>query len=98
MSQQLMSDGSLTPGSPDTRPSAVAQLHDYRRTKDVHPDLEPLRKQVSEIIDVILAGKSPDEAELREQLRRHVARHPGRPEKALLGHLISVSDRQNEAG
>jgi hypothetical protein len=98
MSQQLMSDGSLTPDPPDTRPSSVAQLHDYRRTKGVRSDLEPLRKQVSEIIDAILAGKSPDEAELREQLRRHVVQHPGRPEKALLGHLISVSDRQNEAG
>jgi hypothetical protein len=57
-----------------------------------------LHIQVSEIIAAILAGKSPDEAELREQLRRHVARHPGRPEKALLAHLIAVSDRQNEAG
>jgi hypothetical protein len=53
---------------------------------------------VSTIIDAILADNAPDEAEVREKLRLHVARNPGRPEKALLGHLISMSDRQDEAG
>jgi hypothetical protein len=98
MSQQLTSDGFLTPSPPPFKPSPVAHLHEYRQSKNACSDLEPLRKQVSDIIDAILAGSSPDEAELREQLRRHVARHPDRPEKALLRHLISLSGCQDEAG
>ena len=98
MSQQLISDGSLPSDPPNHTPAGVTQLDDYRRVKDVEPDLELLRQQVSAIIETILNANSPDEAELREALRRHVARNPGRPEKALLGHLISVSDRQDEAG
>lgn len=98
MSQQLMSDGSPTPNSRLPRPSAVALLQDYRRPKDVDVDREPLRGQVSMIIEAILAGNSPDEADLRERLRRHVTRNPGRPERALLGHLISMPGREDEAG
>jgi hypothetical protein len=54
-------------------------------------DLEPLRRQVYAIIDAILLDTKPDEAGVRDQLRWHVANHPGRPEKALLDHLLSVS-------
>jgi hypothetical protein len=98
MSQQLMSDGSPTSNPPSHTASSIVQLDGYRRTKDVEPDLALLRQQVSAIIDAILTVDSPDEAELRAALRQHVARNPGRPEKALLGHLISVADRQDEAG
>ena len=100
MSHQMLSEESLTPDAPHPSPTqtSVAQLNDYRRAKAVDPDLEPLRLQVSTIIDAILADSRPDEADVREKLRRHVARNPGRPEKALLGHLISMSDHQNEAG
>ena len=100
MSHQMLSEESPTPDAPrpSPTPSSVAQLNDYRQAKAVDPDLEPLRLQVSTIIDAILADSRPDEADVREKLRRHVARNPGRPEKALLGHLISMSDHQNEAG
>ncbi|MDQ0822576.1 hypothetical protein QFZ79_000315 [Arthrobacter sp. V4I6] len=98
MLHQLMSEESLSPDAPRSTPSSVARLNDYRRAKGADPDVEPLRRQVSAIIDAILADNAPDEAEVREKLRRHVARNPGRPEKALLGHLISMSDRQDEAG
>ena len=54
-------------------------------------DLKPLRGQVTEIIDAILAETGPEEAEVREQLRRHVASHPDHPEKALLKHLLNLS-------
>jgi hypothetical protein len=54
-------------------------------------DLEPLRRQVSAIIDGILSETQATEATVRERLRRHVADNPGRPEKALLDHLLSVS-------
>lgn len=54
-------------------------------------DLEPLRRQASAIIDGVLSETQPDEATVREQLRWHVADNPGRPEKALLNHLLSVS-------
>jgi hypothetical protein len=99
MSQQRTSDEPPTPDpSPSPRPSAVAQLNDYRRNKEIDPDLGPLRRQVTAIIEAILTCESPEDGELREALRRHVARNPGRPEKALFGHLITLSDRQDEAG
>ncbi|QDY91623.1 hypothetical protein E7Y32_01950 [Arthrobacter sp. UKPF54-2] len=53
--------------------------------------MEPLRRQVSAIIDAILSETKPEEALVREQLRRHVANNPGQPEKALLNHLLSIS-------
>ena len=71
--------------SPDFRPQ------EYRRSPEVDPDLEPLRQQVSAIIDAILSDTTPEEAQVREKLRRHVANNPGQPEKALLSHLLSVS-------
>jgi hypothetical protein len=46
---------------------------------------------VSAIIDAILSETKPEEAPVREELRWHVANNPGRPEKALLDHLLSVS-------
>ena len=61
------------------------------RSPETHEDLEPLRRQVSAIIEAILAETKPDEALVREQLRWHVANNPGEPEKALLNHLLSVS-------
>ncbi len=61
------------------------------RTPETPEDLEPLRRQVSAIIDAILSETKPDEAAVREQLRWHVANNPGQPEKALLNHLLAVS-------
>ena len=64
------------------------------RAHDVDPGLGPLRRQVSAIIDTILSDTTPDEAQVRDRLRWHVANNPGQPEKALLGHLLSVSEEQ----
>jgi len=61
------------------------------RSPEPSEDLEPLRRQVSAIIDAILSETKPEEAPVREQLRWHVANNPGQPEKALLNHLLSVS-------
>ena len=77
--------------SPDYRPQ------EYRQSPGVDQDLGPLRRQVSAIIDAILSDTKPEEAQLREKLRWHVANYPGQPEKALLNHLLSVSVEQ-EAG
>ena len=38
----------------------------------------------------------PEEAEVREKLRWHVANNPGQPEKALLEHLLTVAVRQDD--
>ncbi|MGY2743553.1 hypothetical protein ACQCSU_16035 [Pseudarthrobacter sp. O4] len=84
--------------APRSVPSSPTRLEDYRRAHEVDPDLEPLRRQVSTIIDAILADNTPEEAEVREKLRWHVARNPGRPEKALMGHLLSMSARREAAG
>ncbi len=50
----------------------------------------PLQSQALEIIDEILAGSAPEEAEARASLRRQVARNPGRPERALLAHMMGI--------
>jgi len=73
--------------SPDFRPQD-------RQSPEVDPDLEPLRQQVSAIIDAILSDTKPEEGHVRERLRWHVANNPGQPEKALLSHLLSVSVEQ----
>jgi len=67
------------------------------RGADQDPDLEPLRRQSTSIIDEVLAGTEPEEAEAREKLRWHVANNPGQPEKALLEHLMTVGVRQDES-
>ena len=83
-----------------TRPSKLSpgsRTPEYRRapTADhVDPDLGALRRQVSAIIDTILLDTNPAEAQVREKLRWHVANNPGKPEKALLDHLLSVSVEQ----
>lgn len=80
--------------SSDTRPPEYRRSTAADRTHHVDPDLGPLRRQVSAIIDAILSETKPEEAQVRERLRRHVANNPGQPEKALLGHLLSVSVEQ----
>lgn len=67
---------------------------EYRQSTEFDPDVEPLRRQVSAIIDAILSDTKPEEAHVRERLRWHVANNPGQPEKALLNHLLSVSVEQ----
>lgn len=65
--------------------------------KAVEPPLEQLRGlrlQVLEIIDEVLAESSQATEAVREQLRQHIAAHPGRPETALLEHLSSLRSEQ----
>lgn len=73
-----------------TRPPARPSRRSSPRPGEDEQDLRLLRGQVIEIIDAILAETSPEEADVRERLRRHVANHPGRPEKALLKHLLGL--------
>ena len=59
----------------------------------VHEDpsgVLPIQLQAREIIDDILSSPVADEADIRASLRRHVADHPGQPEKALLIHMLTV--------
>ena len=74
--------------SPDRRPQERAW------STEVNHDLEPLRRQVSAIIDAILSDTKPEEAHVREKLRQHINNNPGQPEKALLCHLLAVSLEQ----
>lgn len=75
------------------RPARKESFHspDSHEWSGAEDDISPLRGQVSEIIDAILAETGPEEAEVRAQLRRHVANHPGHPEKALLKHLLNLT-------
>lgn len=56
----------------------------------VEQDLEPLRRQVTLIIEEILAEDGLASEPVRERLRFHVERNPGAPERALLKHLLSA--------
>ncbi|MDQ0031468.1 EAL domain-containing protein [Arthrobacter bambusae] len=61
--------------------------------------LRGLRRQVLEIIDEVLSDSSQATDAVREQLRQHLAAHPGRPEEALLEHLTSLrSEQQDQQG
>ncbi|UUL75467.1 GAF domain-containing protein [Pseudarthrobacter sp. Fe7] len=48
------------------------------------PSTSPIQLQAMKIIDEILSSPAPDEAGIRASLRRHVANHPGQPEKRYL--------------
>ncbi|MCA4134245.1 ATP-dependent Clp protease proteolytic subunit [Arthrobacter sp. M4] len=52
-----------------------------------------VRNQAKEIIDEILRGTAPEEENIRKRLLHCVARHPGRPEEALLEHLMARERR-----
>lgn len=82
-----------TAGPSKTSPGHRPQEHG--RSPEVDHDLEPLRRQVSAIIDAILSDTKPEEAHVREKLRQHINNNPGQPEKALLCHLLAVSLEQD---
>lgn len=58
----------------------------------------PLQGQAADIIASIFADPSPDLAEVKRNLRKCVAAHPGAPELALLAHLMETSERVNAEG
>jgi hypothetical protein len=49
-----------------------------------------LQLQALEIIEEILSGTAPEEAEARHSLKWHVDHHPGQPQRALLMHLMTL--------
>lgn len=49
-----------------------------------------IRRQAREIINAVLSDPAPEQAGIRDQLREHLAAHPGNPEKALAEHLSSL--------
>lgn len=55
----------------------------------------PIAGQALEIILSILEDPSPGLVEVQLRLRRCLAAHPGRPERALLAHLLETSQCVN---
>ena len=53
-------------------------------------DTSGVRRQASAIIDTVLSDPAPEQGRVRDQLREHLAAHPGHPETALKEHLISL--------
>ncbi|QCB98644.1 hypothetical protein E5206_18460 [Arthrobacter sp. PAMC25564] len=112
MMQHSLMSNEPSSSAPLSKPSSDsdAQVLEFRRPRGLErtpslsldqlgadeQDLGPLRGQVTEIIDAILAETGPEEAEVRDNLRRQVANHPGQPEKALLKHLLNLSAQQEE--
>lgn len=94
MPNLLMSTSLLRTTTRPSKSSRDSRSQEYRRTPEVDSDLGPLRSQVTAIIDAILTDTKPEEAQVREKLRWHIANNPGQPEKALLSHLLSVSGEQ----
>lgn len=62
------------------------------------PATTPIGAQAVEIITSILEDASPGLAEVKLRLRRCLADHPGRPEQALLAHLMETSSQVNAEG
>lgn len=60
-------------------------------------DTYPIAGQALEIIFSILEDPSPGLVEVQLRLRRCLAAHPGRPERALLAHLLETSRCVNAA-
>lgn len=53
-------------------------------------DVAGIRRQASDIIEAVLSGTDPHQSGARDQLRRIMAAHPGRPETALAEHLLTI--------
>lgn len=51
--------------------------------------LATLLEQAQDIIDQVLSDTDPDGERLRAKLRASISRHPGRPDQALLEHLMN---------
>lgn len=54
------------------------------------PDLAPLRQQVTGIIWSVLEDPAPEGTCVRARLRECLEQNSGRPEKALLDHLLAL--------
>ncbi|WP_427131165.1 EAL domain-containing protein [Pseudarthrobacter sp. S9] len=78
-------ESSSTPARPE------GQYPDVAAAGSPHPaDAAGIRRQASAIIEAVLKDSTPDHARVRDLLRKHLAAHPGRPERALVEHLISL--------
>lgn len=78
-------DPSSWPGFSEFHPPADPAPGGPRRN-----DTSGVRRQASAIIDAVLSDPAPEQSHVRDQLREHLAAHPGHPETALKEHLISL--------
>ena len=81
MSMDRSSDSERTVTPHPADPGAAGPVSD---------DVPGIRKQAAEIIDAVLSGSAPEQASARDQLREHLAAHPGRPDIALVEHLTAL--------
>lgn len=68
----------------------VPQLAPGRSSATPGPQEDGISLQAMEIIDDVLAPGSGCEEAIRQGLRRCVASRPGRPDLALLEHVLAV--------
>jgi hypothetical protein len=68
----------------------VPQPAHERRSATAPPQEDLIGRQAMEIIDGMLAPDSECDEKIRQGLRRHMAARPGRPEPALLEHVLAV--------
>lgn len=89
----MPNDKSSLPDLPASRP---ASGQGYASPSSPEPRRKTLRGQVAEVIRYVLDDMNPAEEWARAQLRESLAAYPGRPERALLEHLI-VTDSLTDA-
>ncbi|MFF2031340.1 hypothetical protein [Arthrobacter sp. NPDC058192] len=81
---------SVEPSSRPGRPEI--QDPDDRATGAEHAaNAAGIRHQAARIIESVLADTTPEHGRVRELLRKQVAAHPGRPERALAEHLAALT-------
>ncbi|RNL59169.1 EAL domain-containing protein [Arthrobacter oryzae] len=73
-----------------SRPENRARIEDPPGTRPEAGSAPGIRRQAAEIIGAVLASSVPEQAAARDQLRQCLAAHPGRPEEALVEHLIAL--------
>lgn len=71
-------------------PSAQRAHRRPSATASSSPQTGDIGRQAQEIINDILSPGSACEETIRQGLRRHIAAHPGRPDLALLEHVLAV--------
>jgi EAL domain-containing protein (putative c-di-GMP-specific phosphodiesterase class I) len=91
----------MSPNDPSL-PALTRSRAKSRRSARLEPDPEvvalTMRGQSQEIIDSVLADPAPQGESARARLRGHIAAHPGKPERALLDHLMETGILANAPG
>ncbi len=80
---------SVEPSSTPVRPEEQVP-YDLESGAEHAASAAGIRQQAVRIIDAVLADTAPEHDRARELLRQQIAAHPGKPERALMEHLVAL--------